>query len=146
MDPKKAARLPPLFEHESMGKPRGSAIEMRIASNVVVCPRIWRGQPMSKPLLQPVSCKVASDYAPAGAMLVDHERSILLTFIAIPCMRTSGQPYKMMLVCRSSGRTKGLPHIVYRCFATYQIRRFISQTSSHEQAMRTFHHNLHLVD
>jgi hypothetical protein len=128
MDPKKAARLLPLFEHESMGKPRGSATVMRIASNVVVCPRIWHGQPMSKPLLQPVSCqrKVASDYAPVWAMSADYERSILLTFIAISCMKTSGQPYKTMLDRRSSRRTKGIPHIVYRCFATCKIRLYIT--------------------
>jgi len=62
MDPKKAASPLPLLEHIALCKPRGSATVMRLASDVVVRPRIWRGQPTSNILLQLVTYKVDSAY------------------------------------------------------------------------------------
>jgi len=55
MDPKKAASSLPLLEHIALCKPLGSATVMRFAGDVVVRPRIWRGQPTSNILLQLVT-------------------------------------------------------------------------------------------
>jgi hypothetical protein len=62
MDPKKAAFPLPFLEHIALCKPRGSATVMRFASDVVIRPRIWGGQPTSDILLQLVTCKVDSAY------------------------------------------------------------------------------------
>jgi hypothetical protein len=55
MDPKKAASSLPLLEHIALCKPLGSATVMGFAGDVVVRPRIWRGQPSSNILLQLVT-------------------------------------------------------------------------------------------
>ena len=62
VDPKKAASPLPLLEHITLCKPCGSATVMCFASDVMVRPRIWRGQPTSNILLQLVTCKVDSAY------------------------------------------------------------------------------------
>jgi hypothetical protein len=46
----------------ALHKPEGSTFVVDVASNVVICARIWRGQPTSNILLQLVTCEAASTY------------------------------------------------------------------------------------
>jgi hypothetical protein len=62
LDPKKVTSLLPLFEHDALRKPRGGATVVHFASDIMVCPRIWCRQPLSRLLLQLVACKVHSGY------------------------------------------------------------------------------------
>jgi hypothetical protein len=46
----------PFFESVTFGKPLGGSIVTGLASNILVCRRIWWRQPTSKILLQLVAC------------------------------------------------------------------------------------------
>ena len=93
------------------------------ASSIVIGPWVWWRQPRSNLLSQLVTYKVASGYTSQIVMSVSYERSILFTFIAISCMRTSVQRKKKHELSsnRSARRTKSLVDIVCGCLPIYQI-------------------------
>jgi hypothetical protein len=62
MDPQKATSRFPIPKEVTLSKPRGSTRVMYVASEVMIRPWIWCGQPTSNVLLQLVTYKVDSDY------------------------------------------------------------------------------------
>jgi hypothetical protein len=64
MDPHKRTLRFPFFEKIALRKPRGRAMMMRFASNILIYPRIWDGQPTANILLKLITYKVVSASTP----------------------------------------------------------------------------------
>jgi hypothetical protein len=91
MDPHERTCRFPIIDGVALRKPRGRAMVMRMAGKIVIYPWIWGRQPTANVVLQLVTCEVISVHMPRKGDISGYERSILFTWTASFCIRTSGQ-------------------------------------------------------
>jgi hypothetical protein len=91
MDPHERTRRFPIIKGVAFGKPRGRAMVMHFASQIVIYPWIWGRQPSAKAFLALVTYKFVSAYIPEMTVSRSYERSISFTLRANSCIKTSEQ-------------------------------------------------------